>query len=106
MSDVNVVAVIKAKPGDGDKLEGALTDLGVATHGEEGCLHYSLHRGLTDTDTFVTIEKWRSLADLDSHMGAPHMKTAMSEFGDLLAAPPEIVPAGLIALGDPAKGTF
>ncbi|SOD75161.1 quinol monooxygenase YgiN [Jatrophihabitans sp. GAS493] len=106
MPEVNVVAVIKARDGKGDELAAALSGLATATHGEDGCIHYSLHRGLEDTDTFVTVEKWGSSEDLKGHMASPHMKAAMSQFGDLLAGAPTVIPLGAIDLGSAEKGIF
>ncbi|SDJ00640.1 Quinol monooxygenase YgiN [Frankineae bacterium MT45] len=106
MPEVNVVAVIKAREGKGDELATALTGLANATHGEGGCIHYSLHRGLQDADTFVTVEKWGSQQDLEGHMAAPHMQAAISQFQSLLAGAPTIIPLGAISLDDAEKGIF
>ena len=102
---IGTVAVIAGKPGTGDQLEAALRDLAAGTHGEEGCILYSLQRGLADPDTFVTVEKWRSQDDLDAHMQTPHIAAALGIATDLLARDILIVPTNLLDTGD-AKGAF
>lgn len=106
MTEISTVAVIIAKPGSGDDVEHALRALAEATHGEDGCVHYSLHRGLQDSNVFFTVEKWRAQGDLDAHLASPHVAAAFAAAGALLAAPPNIMPAAPITVGDPAKGVF
>ena len=103
---IGTVAVIAGKPGTGDQLEAALRELAAATHGEEGCILYSLQRGTAEPDTFVTVEKWRSQDDLDAHMASPHIAAALGVATDLLAKDIVIVPTTVLEVGDPAKGTF
>jgi quinol monooxygenase YgiN len=106
MSEISTVAIITAKPGSADVVEQALRALAEATHGEVGCLHYSLHRGLRDPNAFVTIEKWRSQEDLDAHSKSPHIAATFATAGEHLAGAPVIVQAEALTVGDPAKGTF
>lgn len=106
MTEISTVAVITAKPGSGDETEQALRALVEATHAEEGCLHYSLHRGLQDPNVFFTVEKWRAHDDLDTHLASPHVAAGFATAGALLAAPPNIMPAAPMSVGDPAKGVF
>ncbi|MEO6886250.1 MAG: putative quinol monooxygenase [Jatrophihabitantaceae bacterium] len=106
MSEISTVAIITAKPGSAEQVEQALQTLAEGTHAEEGCLHYSLHRGLQDPNVFVTIEKWRSQEDLDTHAKSAHIAAAFATMGEHLAGRPTIVPATPLAVGDPTKGTF
>lgn len=101
---IGTVAVIAGKPGTGDQLEAALRELAAATHGEEGCVLYSLQRGVAEPDTFVTVEKWRSQDDLDAHMQTPHIAAALGTATDLLARDILIIPTDLLDVG--AKGAF
>ena len=68
MAEISTVAIITAKPGRGDELEPLLRSLAEATHGEDGCVLYSLQRGLQDRDVFVTVEKWESAGPLEQHL--------------------------------------
>ncbi|MGI8577581.1 MAG: putative quinol monooxygenase [Nocardioidaceae bacterium] len=103
---ITTVAVITAKPGAGEQVEDALHTLAEASHAEAGCQLYSLHRGLDNRDIFVTVEKWDSRDSLQAHLESPHLVAAMSTAGELLAAPPKIIPAELLPVGDPAKSTY
>lgn len=106
MAEISTVAIITAKPGRGDELGELLRPLAVATQGEDGCVLYSLQRGLWDRDVFVTVEKWESAAHLDAHLVAPHVETALAAAGDILAEAPKIVPTEAVAVGDQAKSTY
>lgn len=92
MSDLDVVAVIEAKPGNEAEVKAALEDLVTATRTEEGCVSYELRVAADAPTTFVTIEKWRSRDDLDQHMKSEHISKAFSIAGPLLVAQPGIYP--------------
>lgn len=106
MPEISTVAIITAKPEGAEQVAAELTKLADATHAEAGCLHYSLHRGLEDPNTFVTIEKWDSAESLQQHLASDHIAAALGATSELLTVPPQIVPAAPMAVGDPAKGTF
>lgn len=106
MSEISTVAVITAKPGSGPFVESALRELAVATHAEEGCLLYSLQRGLADENVFVTVEKWTSQEALDQHLASPHVQAAIAAANEHLAAPLQIIPTQLLEAGDEAKRTY
>jgi quinol monooxygenase YgiN len=94
MEPVHVVAVIKAKPGKRSALLAAFKANVPAVHAEDGCIVYE---ATVDTegagpiqtafgpDTFVVVEKWASLAALQAHAVAPHMKAYAERVGDLIA---------------------
>ncbi len=92
MSDLNVVALLVAKPGSEGVVRDALTKLVAATLQEEGCLGYELSVSAADPATFVTVERWRSQDDLNAHMQTPHIAEVLATAGDHLAAPPAIHP--------------
>jgi quinol monooxygenase YgiN len=106
MAGISVVAVITAKPGSGDEVEAMLRGLAESTHGEDGCALYSLQRGLEDRDVFVTVEKWDSQEALQAHLGGPAVAAALATGGALFAGPPQVIPAEMLALGDPTKSTY
>lgn len=103
---INAVAVITGKPGTGDQLEPALRELAAATHGEQGCILYSVQRGLAEPDTFVTVEKWHSQEDLDAHLQTPHVAAAIGAATPLLARELQILATAELDAGDAAKNTF
>lgn len=92
MSDLDVVAVIQAKPGSESQVHQALQDLVAPTRAEEGCLSYDLKVAVGQPTVFVTIEKWRSQDDLDEHMKSAHIARTFEVAGDHLAAAPGIYP--------------
>ena len=109
MADISVVAVITAKAGHGDEVEAMLRGLAESAHGEDGCMLYSLQRGLEDRDVFVTVEEVVVAQDaLQAHLGGPGIAAAMATGGALLGrAEPQIIPAEMLqASGDPAKATY
>ncbi|MBO1767093.1 MULTISPECIES: putative quinol monooxygenase [Allobranchiibius] len=92
MSDLDVVAVIEAKPGNEAEVKAALEELVTATRTEEGCVSYELRVAADAPTTFITIEKWRSRDDLDQHMKSEHIAKAFSVAGPLMAGQPAIYP--------------
>jgi quinol monooxygenase YgiN len=92
MADLDVVAVLTAKPGSESVVRSALESLVEPTRAEEGCISYHLFDSLADPTVFVTIEKWRSQADLDGHMQTPHIQAALGAAGEHFAVPPAIHP--------------
>lgn len=102
MSEIVVIARARAKAGREDELIRQLEAVIGPTHQEPGCLRYALHRGLEDRSTFVMIERYRSKADLDQHMGSAHVQTLFANIGDLVDGAPELLV--LEPLSDGGKG--
>ncbi len=92
MADLQVVAVLVAKPGSEDLVGEALRGLVEPTRAEAGCTSYHLFESVVDKATFITIETWKSQADLDAHMQTPHIAAALGAAGDHLAQAPAIHP--------------
>jgi quinol monooxygenase YgiN len=90
MPNLDVVAVIAAKPGSEPIVEAALKALVAPSRGEPGCISYELFASASVASTFVTVEKWRSQEDLDAHMASPHMVEAITAAGDHFEAFPAI----------------
>jgi quinol monooxygenase YgiN len=103
---INVSAVITGKPGTGDQILPLLQQLAEGTHGEDGCLLYSLQRGIENPDQFVTVEKWTSGDALTAHLATEHVQAALAGAGDLLAEPPLIIPTLPVAAGDAGKSAY
>ena len=98
-----IVATITPKPDKFDEVAEVLTRLIPEVHNEDGCELYSLHKG---TDRFVFIEKWRDLAALGVHGGAPSIKALNEGLRGLVAKAPDIQVLEALPAGDPAKGTL
>ena len=67
-------------------------DLVDPTREEEGCTSYHPYSSKSETGMFITIEEWRSQADLDNHLSTVHVQRALLVAGDHLAEPPGIHP--------------
>lgn len=92
MADLPVVAVITAKPGSEKQVEEALNALIEPTRAEPGCVSYNLFVSAADPATFITVETWRSQADLDAHLQSAHVQGALGAAGEHLAQAPGIHP--------------
>ncbi len=90
MTTVDVVAVLKAKAGSEAVVQEGLEALGASSREEEGCLSYELYVSTAEPGTFVTVEHWRSQADLDAHMASPHLAAAVGAAAEHFGEAPVI----------------
>jgi len=102
---VTVIATVKVKPDDQDRALEILESVIAATHGEEGCVKYTLHRSTNEPGAFSIVEVWRSQEDLEAHFTQPHM-AALQEAFEMLTEPPQILFSEPVGVGDPAKGSL
>ena len=77
---IHVLAIITAKPGKRAEILKNFKDNVPAVHAEKGCIEYGATVDVEGgpfakfgPDTFVVVEKWETLADLQAHAAAPHM---------------------------------
>jgi len=74
MTEVTVVARLRAAPGKGDALAALLTEqVSVVRKAEPGCLAYRLHRSAKDADLFFFYETYVDDAAFDAHRNAPYL---------------------------------
>ncbi len=107
MAEVTVVATIFPKPGHADALIREMQANVRAVHEEEGCLHYTYHRGIDDPDALVVIERWASADALAAHAAAPHMAAFGQRVAEHRAAPAQVVRYEMVPIdGDPEKSHF
>ena len=95
MQTVHVLAIITAKPGMRDEILKAFRANVPAVHAEDGCIEYgatidaegvgSLQTRFGN-DTFVVVERWKSLAALKAHAAAPHMAAYGAKTKDMIAS--------------------
>jgi len=85
MADIDVVAVLTAKAGSEEIVGAALHDIVAPTRAEPGCVSYELFSSAASPQTFITVERWKSQADLDAHMQTPHIAGALAAAGEHLA---------------------
>jgi quinol monooxygenase YgiN len=88
---IHVLAIITAKPGQRATLLQAFKTIVPIVHAEAGCIEYGPAVDVEGADpafgpdTFVVVEKWESLAALEVHAIAPHMKAYGEKTKDLVA---------------------
>lgn len=82
--ELHVVALIPTKPESREAIVAGLAELVEATRGEEGCLDYVAYESAATPGMMVTVETWRSQADLDDHMTTPHIAKAFEVLGPAL----------------------
>ncbi|HEX4094718.1 MAG TPA: putative quinol monooxygenase [Trebonia sp.] len=92
MANLQVVAVLTAKPGSEKVVQDALSALVEPTRAEAGCGSYQLFVSAVDPATFITVETWGSVGDLDAHGQTEHVRQALDAAGDHLAQAPAIHP--------------
>jgi quinol monooxygenase YgiN len=106
IAQVVVAATVQVKPESQDEALTAITTAIEATHGEDGCLAYALHRDRDEPTRFVIVEKWATPEALTEHGETPHLKALFGALGPLLATPPTITFTTPVPVGDAAKGTI
>ncbi len=99
-----VTAYFQPLPGKFDQVVEALKPAIAAVHTEPGCLLYAIHAA--PGDAIVMIEKWASVADLDTHGDAPAVKALGQSLDGLLAQPTAVSRLQPIAAGTPAQGAL
>ena len=94
MSIIHVIAVITSKPGMRQELLEAFNANTKAVRAEDGCIEYVATKDAEDVgplqtkfgdDTFVVIEKWKSLPHLMAHVSSDHMKEYAAKTTSLIA---------------------
>jgi len=94
MQPVHVAAVITAKPGMRGRVLEAFRANVPAVKAEQGCIEYQATvdadgAGPIQTrfgnDSFVVVEKWKSLDALKAHAAAPQMAAYAAKVKDMLA---------------------
>lgn len=106
MSEIVVVVVAQAKPGQGEAGLAAFAEVAVPTHAEEGCIAYAVHRSTSDPDQIVLVERWTSRQALDEHLATTHLQRFRASSAEIWAGPMTIVVTEPQPAGDPAKGTL
>ena len=81
---LDVVAILRARPGKADELDRLLRSNAERTRLEPGCVAYVLHRGVDDPDMFALYETWKDRAALTTHFETPHMKALAARREELV----------------------
>ena len=73
MSQITVIAKLKAKSGAEEQLYEACRSLVAPTLQEDGCINYDMHRSTEEPGTFMFYENWTTRPLWEQHMQAPHL---------------------------------
>jgi len=85
-----VVAKLKAKSGEEEKMEKALVDIIPKVEQEEGTLTYTLHKSQKDPTVFLFYEKYADKEALKFHSATPYFTELFGTLSPLLDGAPEI----------------
>lgn len=85
MSQLTLIAFLRARSGQEEELGRRLTALIEPTRAEAGCVDYHLHRSNEDAAVWALYENWRSPADLDAHFQTPYLKDFVARKDEVLA---------------------
>jgi quinol monooxygenase YgiN len=69
-----VTIVLRAQPGQADALVRECLAVLAPSRAEPGCLFFDVLRSASDPDEVVFYEAYRTKADFDAHLTAPHVK--------------------------------
>jgi quinol monooxygenase YgiN len=106
MDEVVIVAEMTLAEGREREALEVLDEVCSATHGEEGCLLYAVHRVTGDERRVFLLEKWRSREDLDRHIASEHVAAKKAREGDLFAGASRVSFLEPTGFGEPAKASI
>jgi quinol monooxygenase YgiN len=92
MTNLEVVAILTAKPGSEKLVRETLSALIEPTRVEKGCISYQVFVSAVDPATFITVETWNSQEEFDAHLQTPYVQHAFETAGDHLTQAPAIHP--------------
>ncbi len=81
---ITVFAIVKAKEGCMDTLDGYLEKLIEETRKEEGCIDYILHKDIEDENVFIFYENWKNIKALEDHAKTSHFLSFVEKTKDLV----------------------
>lgn len=96
MTQIALIARLRAKPGRRDELLAALGELVSAVERESGTLVYLLHTDDADEDSVWFYELYADAAALEEHRTSDTMQRMKPRFGELLAEPIDVVTSELV----------
>ncbi|HEY4162406.1 MAG TPA: antibiotic biosynthesis monooxygenase [Dongiaceae bacterium] len=79
----------KVNDGTDEKVKTAFAAARAATLKEEGAMAFDLNQGTRDPTQFTVYERWRSLADLESHLRTSYIIALRGQFNALIVGAPE-----------------
>ncbi len=92
-----LAVLLHVKKGSAHRFETAFAKARRETRKEKGNLAYDLNRDTEDPLRYLLYERWNSVADLETHLNAPHIKALLADLPNLTTGQPEVqvfVPTG------------
>ena len=86
-----LIAKLKVKEGQGEKLEKAFEKIFPEVEKEEGTLGYTLARSLSDPNEYLVNEKYRDEAALTHHSSTPYLLELFTALDPVFDGSPEIL---------------
>ena len=105
MAEVVIVAEMALVEGRESEALEVLEELCKATHREDGCLLYAVHRVTGEDRAVFLLERWRSREDLDRHLATPHVAAKKAREGELFAGASRASFLEPTGFGEPALAT-
>jgi quinol monooxygenase YgiN len=106
VSEIVVIGSFTARLGKEADATAAFEALLEATHGEEGCILYALHRGADDPRRLAFVERWASREALDAHLASPHVQAVIARAEELFADSGDVVVYEALPGGEASKGSL
>lgn len=85
-----IAVTLKAKAGEGAKVEAAFAKAVKSFRAEKGCALYEVSRDVKSPTTYFVYERWRDVAGLEAHLNTEAFRTIGEELRDALEGPPEV----------------
>jgi len=70
---IYLTATLKIKPGTFDAIREAVMPCIEATRQEPGCISYDLYASVSDSESMIFVERWKSRDALTEHFSMPHL---------------------------------
>lgn len=90
-SEIRIVAILQAKPGQAAAVENAMRAIVAPSRAEPACHFYTPHRDPSHEGRYVFIERWASREALAEHEETAHFKQLLSDLEGLLSEAPQIM---------------
>ncbi|QLY33705.1 putative quinol monooxygenase [Nocardia huaxiensis] len=84
---LHVVAELRARPGQEDRLRTALEAMIEPSLAEPGCLSYQPFTNPNDPTHMVVVEEWTAAQALEDHFTTPHFRHIAKVLEDILGEP-------------------
>ncbi|KAL4497915.1 hypothetical protein ABPG72_014772 [Tetrahymena utriculariae] len=87
---IRVIAIASIKQESREQILPIFKTLVEETRKEEGNISYVLTNDVSDQNTFIFIEEWKSQEDINKHMASAHFVAFQGQIKDHVAAAPQI----------------